>query len=785
MSGKICIHGHFYQPSREDPWTGIVEREPSAAPWHDWNQRICEECYRPNTAARILDGQGLIETTLSTYSRISCDFGPTLLAWLERESPAVYEAVLHADRSAKERFSGHGSALAHPFHHIILPLLPQRDKVTEIRWGIRDFEDRFGRYPEGMWLPEMAVDRETLEVLADHDIRFTMLAPHQVRRLRPAPGEDRADTTDPGTAGTCRLPSGREIAVFIHDAALCHEVAFGTLLENGDRFADRLLAAASGGGLVHVATDGETFGHHRKFGDMALAWCIRRLEADPSPLTIYGEYLEQQPSFPGIDIIERTSWSCPHGISRWDEGCDCTSGRHTGWSHAWRGPLRSALAGLAQTLRELYAREAAPLFTDPWSARDDCISLIRDPSPGSCRQFMEAHAGTLPPADTPEKACMLLELSRQCLAMQTSCALFFDDIGDREAVQALRHAARALQIAREISGTDHETLFRSALSRIPGNRPHLPDGDAVYTAHVLPHILPPHHQAACLALEDIRNGRASLSFAQPGTGDFIEIGELVPVHDLSFAGRRIRYCMMGTGMESVLLGVTSEAGILSPEVCADIFRMFRKRGYPVAGEELRRVCFPPPLTLPDLMPAGRRLVIRSQLGRMQDALDEAESIIFDRYTGLVREGQEQSGLDPGVFRLARSVLTRRMRLLLADPGSTTGDLADLAGECVRWGVSPEQGEVRVPGESFLMRLAGDWAAHPEDRERLDRVVQALGILHGLPVPVQLWDLQNLFLLVRDGPAGPVRGKAAQGEPGALAWQEQFLALGSALRVRSG
>ncbi|MCG7854764.1 MAG: glycoside hydrolase, partial [Methanoregulaceae archaeon] len=332
MSGKICIHGHFYQPSREDPWTGIVEREPSAAPWHDWNERICEECYRPNTAARILDGQGLIETTLSTCSRISCDFGPTLLAWLERESPAVYEAVLHADSRAKERFSGHGSALAHPFHHIILPLLPQRDKVTEVRWGIRDFEDRFGRYPEGMWLPEMAVDRETLEVLADHDIRFTILAPHQVRRLRHAPGEDRVDagggSIDLRTAGTCRLPSGREIAIFIHDAALCHEVAFGTLLQNGDGFADRLISAASGGGLVHVATDGETFGHHRKFGEMALAWCIRRLDRDPSPLTIYGEYLEQQPSFSEVEIIERTSWSCPHGLSRWDEGCECTPGRH-------------------------------------------------------------------------------------------------------------------------------------------------------------------------------------------------------------------------------------------------------------------------------------------------------------------------------------------------------------------------------------------------------------------------------------------------------------------------
>ena len=274
MAGTICIHGHFYQPSRENPWTGVVEREHSASPWHDWNDRITDECYRPNTAARILDGQGLIRKISSTYSRISYDFGPTLLSWLERERSPVYEDILRADARAQERFSRHGSALAHPYHHLIMPLLSRADKETEVRWGIRDFEDRFGRYPEGMWLPEMAVDLETLDVLADHGILFTLLSPHQGCRVRHVRDEDWTDTPggsiDTTVPYLCRLPSGKAITVFFPHAALSSEVAFGDLLQNGDRFFDRLLSLSRESGLLHFATDGETFGHHRHFGEMAL-----------------------------------------------------------------------------------------------------------------------------------------------------------------------------------------------------------------------------------------------------------------------------------------------------------------------------------------------------------------------------------------------------------------------------------------------------------------------------------------------------------------------------------
>lgn len=784
--GKIVIHGHFYQPSRENPWTGLVERERSAAPYHDWNQRICDECYRPHTAARILDNEDRIRRTIPTYSRISCDFGPTLLAWLERQEPAVYAEIISADRQAKERFSGHGSAIAHPYHHVILPLLTRRDKTTEIRWGTRDFEDRFGRYPEGMWLPEMAVDYETLEVLADHGIRFTVLAPHQVRPGPGNAGNERGEIPpDRRQPFRCLLPSGEEIAIFVHDAGIGNEIAFGSLLENGDRYAERLLSAASSSALVHVATDGETFGHHRKFGEMALARCIERLDVPPSPLTVYGEFLDHSPPLYEVRIVEQTSWSCPHGISRWKGGCDCTSGRHPGWSHAWRGPLRSALADLSRLLSDVYRQHAGPLFTDPNMARDDCIVLFRDPSPCTVRKFMDAHApGHLSP-DECRKGCALLELSRQCLAMQLSCALFFDDIGDREPVQALRHAARALQIASDITGTDFSAGFRSSLAAISGNRAAFPDADRVYTGCVLPLVLTPFQQAACFALQEICNGRAPLSYTDQESGDFIAIGEGHLVHDISRAGERVRYCMICTGLESCLVGVSNKDDMLTQDVCAEISGIFRKQGYYAAAEALREVCFPPPFTLDDLAPSGRRQVIRMQLCRMQKVIDDTADDLFDRYTRLENEVMDGNLCSPCASRLAREVLTRRMRLLLEDPDSTTADLAELAGQCAGWDIQVDENELRIPAESFLARLTLTWVATPSNTERLGQVSDALSLMAGIPIRVRLWRLQNLFLKVRDAPGRPDFSRNEPAGPCTQSGKEQFLAVAEMLGVRSG
>ncbi|HEX9501689.1 MAG TPA: glycoside hydrolase, partial [Thermoanaerobaculia bacterium] len=266
----ICIHGHFYQPPRENPWLEAVETQDSAHPYHDWNERITAECYEPNASSRILDSHDRITKIINNYASISFNFGPTLLSWLEHREPSTYAAILDADRMSRERFGGHGSAISQVYNHMILPLANARDRRTQVRWGIRDFEKRFGRLPQGMWLPETAVDIPSLEALAAEGIEFTILEPRQAKRA--------GGPVDPTRPYICKLPSGRSIAIFFYDGAISRAVAFENLLARGENLAHRLLAAFADSRdqpqLVNIATDGETYGHHHRYGDMALAYAL-------------------------------------------------------------------------------------------------------------------------------------------------------------------------------------------------------------------------------------------------------------------------------------------------------------------------------------------------------------------------------------------------------------------------------------------------------------------------------------------------------------------------------
>ena len=476
----MCVHGHFYQPPREDPRTGEIEPEPSARPHANWNERITAECYRP------LARQG-------TYARMSFDFGPTLLCWLERKSPEVYQSVLQADRESQKNFSGHGSAMALGYNHIILPLANRRDRVTQVVWGIRDFEWRFSRKPEGMWLPETAVDLETLEILAGQGIGFTVLAPHQAARVRFPPhghwkkaGEQ---GVDPRRAYELRLPSKRRIQLFFYDEALSKAVAFEGMAADGAALAGRLGRAfspePSQAQLVHLASDGETFGHHHTGGDRALDEALRQFErGTEARLTNYAEYLEKHPAIHEMEIVEKSSWSCPHGVDRWWSDCGCNSGAHPGWSQAWRTPLRNGLDWLRDSAAPLYEREGAKLVKDPWAARDRAIDLWLDPSPECRRRFMEAQAGRPLSHEEQERLRKLLELQRQALLMYTSCGWFFDDIGGIEAVIVLRHAARLIRLGEELFGVSMEARFLEILSEAKSNDPAIGDGRRVYETAV-------------------------------------------------------------------------------------------------------------------------------------------------------------------------------------------------------------------------------------------------------------------------------------------------------------
>ncbi|HEV3459080.1 MAG TPA: DUF3536 domain-containing protein [Thermoanaerobaculia bacterium] len=510
MARWLCVHGHFYQPPREDPWSGTIEPQPSAHPYRDWNARIAAECYAPNAAARILDGDGGVACIVNNYARMSFDFGPTLLAWLQTQQPDVYAAVLAADRESRERFSGHGSALAQAYNHVIMPLASRRDKQTQIVWGLRDFEHRFGRPAAGMWLPETAVDLESLELLAGHGVRFTILEPHQARRVRPLPAAGREAAGWRSVAGgvvdTSRpyavvLPSGRRIAVFFYDGPIARAVAFEGLLESGDRFAGRLLGGAPHNGgadsLIHIATDGETYGHHHRHGEMALGYALHQIESNGwAKLTNYGEYLASHPPAEEVEIVENTSWSCVHGVDRWREDCGCRiGGGDPRWNQGWRAPLRQALDALRDELAPLYERAAGEIFASPWQARDDSIELVLDPSPAAADAFFERQArrspaargaGGVPAGERRALALRLLEMQRCAMLMYTSCGWFFDDLAGLEAVQVLRYAGRAAQLADDLFGGECERALLRRLAWARSNDPAAGNGRDLYEARARP-----------------------------------------------------------------------------------------------------------------------------------------------------------------------------------------------------------------------------------------------------------------------------------------------------------
>ncbi len=409
MKANVIIHGHFYQPPRENPWTGQVEAEPSAAPEHDWNARITKESYRP---------------LVPVYEYLSFDFGPTLLDWMEREAPEIHDAVIRADRASVQRI-GHGNALAMPFHHIILPLASHRDKETEVRWGIADFKKRFGRDPVGFWLPETAVDRETLDVAAAEGIAFTVLAPHQVSKV-----------PERGLPAKVELNDGRSIVVFVYNGGLSHDVAFGGLASDPNRWTDALNGTPPGA-IASIAVDGETFGHHHKGGDKALATVLYRLQqSDKLKLTNFAAALAEHSPTETVKLVERTSWSCPHGVERWRSNCGCRIKQDVPPHQEWRAPLRAAIDWLAAEVHGIYEREGRDLPGGPWAFRDAAGAIGPPPAP----------------VNGDDDAARLVEMERDVLRSMSSCGWFFDDIAGIEARQVLRYAAHAITLAGAESG---------------------------------------------------------------------------------------------------------------------------------------------------------------------------------------------------------------------------------------------------------------------------------------------------------------------------------------------
>ncbi|WP_348263706.1 DUF3536 domain-containing protein [Telmatobacter sp. DSM 110680] len=515
----ICIHGHFYQPPRENPWLETVETQDSAAPYHDWNERVCAECYATNGAARTVNNKNQIIRIVNNYSRMNFNFGPTLMSWLKENAPRTYRMILDGERSSRKRFDGHSSAMAQVYNHIIMPLANERDKITQIRWGIADYANHYGSVPEGMWLSETAADTESLELLAQHGIKFTILAPNQCRRVRPlredASASDPAWTTplansvDTTRPYLMRFHSGVSIAVFFYDGATSRAIAFEGLLNSGDNFAARLKMGfkdTSQPQLESVATDGESYGHHHRHGEMALAYAVRLLEQDKTvKLTNYASYLAQFPPEWECEIVDNTSWSCAHGVERWRSNCGCSGGK-PGFNQEWRKPLREALDELRDAITPLSEQEGAKLFTDVWAARDGYIDVILDRSEEVVDRFFADHQ--VHPLSIAERvrALQLMEMQRHAQLMYTSCGWFFDDISGIETVQVIAYAARALQLAKELFGEkakDLEPEFLARLADAKSNVPSAGDGARLYKEKVGPLQLGLEQVAAHYAISSV------------------------------------------------------------------------------------------------------------------------------------------------------------------------------------------------------------------------------------------------------------------------------------------
>ncbi|MBI5625452.1 MAG: DUF3536 domain-containing protein [Elusimicrobia bacterium] len=503
----VCVHGHFYQPPRENPWLEEGEPEESASPYRDWNERILNECYGPNAAAPSLDGFGRIRELRNNYEALSFNFGATLSSWLERKHPALYSLILEADRSSLEA-RGHGNAIAQPFIHAILPLQTRRDKRTMVRWGIADFEFRFNRKPEGMWLPETGVDDETLEVLIEEGIRFTILAPHQAAKVRAlgaeqwtVPGEPPLNTSRPYRWNSKAQP-GKSIALFFFYNELHLEVARRQGLADGERLARKFRACFMPDAsvqLVHTATDGEYFGHHRKRGHEALSQAFQWLESEGAKVVNYAQFLDLYPPPQEVELAQDTAWSCAHGLGRWSDDCGCKIEPDKPTQQRWRKPLLEALGWLKAKLDEVYEKEAAVLFRDPWLARDHYVSRLLDDSPSAADAFLFKHAKR---NLTPKEAltCLrLCEMQRWRLLMLTSCGWFFDDISGIEAVQNLRFAGRAIELAGA-SAPELERGFKDLLLRAPSNEGRFATGAGVFEKLVTPVRTDSHRAAAHAAI---------------------------------------------------------------------------------------------------------------------------------------------------------------------------------------------------------------------------------------------------------------------------------------------
>ena len=808
MERYICIHAHFYQPPRENPWLETVEQQDSAYPFHDWNERITAECYGPNGASRIVDPKGRISEIVNNYSKISFNFGPTLLSWLEDKSPDVYRSILEADEKSARRFSGHGSAMAQVYNHVILPLANRRDKQTQVRWGIEDFRHRFEREPEGMWLSETAADTETLEVLAAEGIRFTVLSPFQAARVRRVGSRNWREVgggrVDPSTPYLCRLPSGNSITLFFYDGPISRAVAFEKLLNSGEQFAQRLTNGFSHHRewpeLMHIATDGESYGHHHPHGDMALGYALKHVEDQHlARLTNYGEYLEKYPPQFEAQILEATSWSCAHGVERWRGDCGCSSGGHPEWNQHWRGPLRDALDHLRDAMAPLFEESASKFFNDPWLARDEYIRVVLDRSRSNVDEYFADHQRRLLAPAERVKALELLELQRHALLMFTSCGWFFDEVSGIETIQIIAYAGRVLQLAHvlfgEIAGTIEDEFLRR-LSSARSNLPEVGDAAELYRRHVLPANVSLAGVAAHYAISSLFEQRAEevpiyCYDAERNGLNIVEFGRS------RMAVGRARICSKITQeSQEYSFGVIHfgdhnlSAGVRRFEDDASYERMVTEATAAFARADLAQVIRvldrhfgQTTYSLKSLFGDERKKVLDRILSSTLNEAAATYRQVYDNHAPLLRYLASNNLKKPPILALtAEFVLNAGLKRELSRSELDGVRIRGLLQQARDEAIALDRTGLGFTLEGTLNALMAEFSSEPERVDLLARVHAAIMLSGAVQLPVNLWRVQNLYYKVAHE---VLPGMRELGNHSSEEWVRIFLDLGERLNLWMG
>jgi alpha-amylase/alpha-mannosidase (GH57 family) len=793
----VCIHGHFYQPPRENAWLEVIEVQDSAHPYHDWNERITAECYEPNATSRILDEARIIKNIVNNYARISFNFGPTLLSWMEMYAPETYEAILEADKLSLSNFGGHGSAVAQVYNHMIMPLANARDKETQVLWGIRDFEYRFKRKPEGMWLAETAVDTETLEVLAENDITFTILAPRQAKAVRKI-GETEWKQVHDRTVNTnkayqCNLPSGKSIVVFFYEGDISQGIAFNGLLNDGKRFADRLLGTFNKDDktpqLVHVATDGETYGHHHKHGEMALAFCLDYIEkGEQATLTNYAQFLELCPPQDEAQIVEDSSWSCVHGVERWRENCGCNSGK-PGWHQLWRKPLRAALDWLRNSVEEIFETEAGKVVYHPWKARNEYINIVLKRSDENIKDFLSNHA--LPDASA-NRILRIMEMQRHAMLMYTSCGWFFDEISGIETTQVMQYACRVIQLANQIGNVDLEEEFIRRLEEAPSNSAIYKNGAIVYKNVVIPsrtnlQRVGMHYAVASIFEEE---PEALTIFNYSTSNDFFlkkEAGEQKLVLGITKVKSIVTRSEKKFAFAVIYLGKHNIIGNISLDMQADDFasmqfRMVKSFEEGRLGDVigLMQVYFgPEKYTIWQLFQDEKRKILDMISQESMNELEQSLRKSYNRDYPLINALVNNNIPIPVTYKTTfEYVLNADLIKIFKSDKINIKEMERIAAELEKW-------KFKIEDPDKLSRLAGDSifrelqriSSESDNVKRIQRLNRMFPLLQKFKLEPNLHKTQNFYFEF-----SIERGKhPAQGLE--TEWEEQFKLLGKNLGVK--